>query len=754
MNLAKNPQKFIMYLIISYSVIIFLSIQILSWALYMNFDKIGTNIITSLETRNLYLVSDNIDNTFESARSLCKQIYTDHDVQKLMYGIPLEINDANTIIDRMASYSNVSSDVQSIYIYSKKLDYYYCTLTSLSGSSTDFYDKEACAIINNLNGTDFNPIPRIIKRQYTNSEISNIAQVYTFVLYDYGADRKTADGAVIVNINASSITSKLKSLAFESNSSYMLLDDTKKVMGSSRADTFLSNMSGEKAIDILFNQDRASSYLKETINHNDSIITYITSQNPKWKFIRITPYRAFFSMLYIMKNSVIIISFIILALALFAMIPLYKNISPPIHILVKKIQSLEEIHRDNYNSLRQEILHSLLFESSSINTMSKHMDEFNIKLDLKKSFLIVLAAVDNFNTFAVENDKDNKKMLLSSIGNIAVEVTADYLACEFIQISPDKLAVIINIDEIGNIDMPDVAFEDSFIKTINAILSKIQYLVKERIDISISYTVSNKIRCFKDIPQDLSKMIELSNYRLIYGHSSIIWASDFKNTRNKNPYKYPTNKENQLFEQLMLGKPNNAIAIYKDMVNDSITYSYNDLMAFFNSLALSINSFILKLDHTTNIDIKFEFYEFSKFLNSSETLDQINARFEALFKEVCDSLTVDKEDKSERLISQIIKYIEENYHDPNLSLNIIAENVDKSPVYLGRVYKKLTGNSIQDSINEVRLDRSRKLLSQTQLTVQEICNKVGIGNEKYFYIFFKKNTGITPSEYRNKRLQI
>ena len=238
MNITKNPKKFFLNLILSFIFIIFITVQLLTWSLYFNFEQNGIQIVYQLEKRNLITTADNIGNVFDSTETLCKQIFVDSGVKNLMSGLSMQTYEANQIIDRLVSYSNSASYVHSIYIYSKKQDYIYCTLSSLSENTEIFFDREIVDIIQNLEVTELKPVPRIIKRQYPNSKIASTTNVYTFILYDYGSERKSADSAVIVNINADSITSKLKTLAFDNNSIYMLLDRSGVVMGSSQKGLF------------------------------------------------------------------------------------------------------------------------------------------------------------------------------------------------------------------------------------------------------------------------------------------------------------------------------------------------------------------------------------------------------------------------------------------------------------------------------------------------------------------------------------
>lgn len=74
-----------------------------------------------------------------------------------------------------------------------------------------------------------------------------------------------------------------------------------------------------------------------------------------------------------------------------------------------------------------------------------------------------------------------------------------------------------------------------------------------------------------------------------------------------------------------------------------------------------------------------------------------------------------------------------------------------SPEYLGKVYKKETGKSINDAIAEFRIARARELLNHRELRVGDIAVRVGFDSFTYFSTLFKKYTGLTPNEYRKKR---
>ena len=744
MSIQNNPKKFIMLIILSYIILFFIANQILTWTLYYNFEKTDIEITNSLAQKNLDTIAGNSENVFEFMKSLCKQIFIDRDIKNLMYNSSsIDISSANEILDKLGViYSNAFSYVHSVYIYNRKTDYFYCTFPSLSDKTNDFFDREICDIVKNLKVKEFKPIPRIIKEE---SEYDNdfvISQVYTLILYDLDSERKIADSAVIININIEWITNILKSTKFEDNSASFILDSNGVIVGSSQEEDFLKNVSEEVYVENVLDSKQESGCFNSKLNNMDYLVTYTTSPTLIWKFVKITPYNLMFKQINVMRFTTFFISIIILIAAILITFLLSKNLYPPINKLFVKVELLETMRKNNYNSFRKKILRGIFTETPDINVLEKNFNEFDIKLKIQKDFMLILLEIDNFAAFCKTYKSTDRNLMLFTIEKIANEIASNYFINEVIETGDNNLTVIMNLDELPGV-YP--------IEKVRVMLSEIIAAIKKHCTFSVSCIVGNRIHGIQNIGAEFNKIVEMSSYRLIYGHSSIIVVPELIVNTKTDELTYPVHKENLLFDSLMLGKIDKAISIYREMLSCTDRHSYNDLMAFFTRLSLSVNSLLVNLKSMINLNASFDFYSFNKIINKQETLEEINGIFESLFKEICDALAFDKDNKYQDLISTIADYINSHYHDPNLSLKIVAEYVDKSPVYLGRIFKKLTGKSVSDCINEIRLKKSMELLSKSNENIEEICNNVGISNVKYFYIFFKKYTGVTPNEYRTHK---
>jgi len=104
-------------------------------------------------------------------------------------------------------------------------------------------------------------------------------------------------------------------------------------------------------------------------------------------------------------------------------------------------------------------------------------------------------------------------------------------------------------------------------------------------------------------------------------------------------------------------------------------------------------------------------------------------------------------------IRNAIKYIQENYKK-NITLTELAEYVRLSKNHLCMLFKQEIGENFTDYVNKLRINEAKILILEKNFQVKEASYEVGINNERYFCKLFKKYTGCSPMEYKNRRSAI
>jgi len=121
-------------------------------------------------------------------------------------------------------------------------------------------------------------------------------------------------------------------------------------------------------------------------------------------------------------------------------------------------------------------------------------------------------------------------------------------------------------------------------------------------------------------------------------------------------------------------------------------------------------------------------------------LEKVNLYFQRIFEQM----------QSQDALTKIKKYINLNYANPHLSLAQISEANFMSIGYLCAFFKEKTGKTINQYITEIRMEKAKELLPDPCYKIDCVARSVGYSDGNYFAKIFKKYTGLSPSEYREK----
>jgi len=100
--------------------------------------------------------------------------------------------------------------------------------------------------------------------------------------------------------------------------------------------------------------------------------------------------------------------------------------------------------------------------------------------------------------------------------------------------------------------------------------------------------------------------------------------------------------------------------------------------------------------------------------------------------------------------NSVIKYIKTHYAE-ELNLDMLSNYAHLSKFHFCRMFKKMTGNTINHYINLVRIEESEQLLLNTDLSISQIALSVGFNDTSYFSKVYKNFKSVSPSEIRHKK---
>ena len=98
-------------------------------------------------------------------------------------------------------------------------------------------------------------------------------------------------------------------------------------------------------------------------------------------------------------------------------------------------------------------------------------------------------------------------------------------------------------------------------------------------------------------------------------------------------------------------------------------------------------------------------------------------------------------------------YISKNYMEDSLSVKNISAHVFLSASYVCTFFKNETGQTLNQYLTEYRMEKAKQLLKDGRFKISDISSRVGYSDGNYFGKSFKKYSGLSPSEYREKNLK-
>ena len=106
-------------------------------------------------------------------------------------------------------------------------------------------------------------------------------------------------------------------------------------------------------------------------------------------------------------------------------------------------------------------------------------------------------------------------------------------------------------------------------------------------------------------------------------------------------------------------------------------------------------------------------------------------------------------DKGIIMLKTILAFLRENYDKP-LTLESISQTIEKSPKYVGAFFKRMTGKTPIEYLNEYRIEKAARKLRLTDMSVTDVAFSSGFSDLSYFIKTFKRIKGVSPGKYRTK----
>jgi AraC-like DNA-binding protein/ligand-binding sensor protein len=215
---------------------------------------------------------------------------------------------------------------------------------------------------------------------------------------------------------------------------------------------------------------------------------------------------------------------------------------------------------------------------------------------------------------------------------------------------------------------------------------------------------------------------------------------------------YPYEKEKLLIEKVKEGDNKGAKEVLNSLLSEILLIESGNI-EIIKARILELCTIISRASVEGGASLEKVFGLNFDFINSLNKIDSINELCTWTVKitdHFVDNVFGNIYSGNSYLISQAVQSIKSNYMN-KLSLEKLADYLHINPSYLSKLFKKEMDMNFSDYLNKVRIDKSKELLTSTDMSILDIALYTGYEDQSYFTKVFKKYTDTTPHKYRKSR---
>lgn len=397
-----------------------------------------------------------------------------------------------------------------------------------------------------------------------------------------------------------------------------------------------------------------------------------------------------------------------------------------------QLQVIKEENKTQLSSLKRAFLRTLLQSKMNESILDQTWELYEPDLN-KTSIRLILITIDQISADAPNPDLSFQDLLI-----IGLEKYFKPLFRYELTPINDTQFVILYVQQQRGDSLPGH-------------IQKLQSLVSIGSNSVLTFVVAEETYTALNLHLGYKNVLKLLKERFVLGYGKII-SQTYVDTTLSTLTTYPNDLINNVIDCIKKRDKNAFIRQYDNLAEFLSGYIYQDVIRILIHLITKMSD-VMRSITVHDQYLHMDFSSVDELFNSVHTLKETREWFIQIFDQYTLTLRETSMDKNIvywDAIEKALQEIHEHYNDPNLSIERISEHVGYSSNYFSKIFKSLTGIYLKDYIKNVRINHAQKLLSETDLTINEISNKTGFLNQNYFFTAFKKELGLTPAVYRSQ----
>ncbi|MFF2092957.1 AraC family transcriptional regulator [Paenibacillus sp. NPDC058174] len=715
--------------------------------------------ISREQVKGLEMLSENVDNLFKEMDQIFLNLEINMDIELFLSSRSHDALTTNKARLQISNIRQINPYIHSIFVYNSVLQEN--IVEGEPGFDVESYLKRDASFQKSVNDSRTIYLTRLKESEVPPSFLTDKKAKYIISMEYTNRSVNGEQQTVVINLNDDLL---VRDYLSKNGDLLMLVDADGNLVAHSNIDEIGQNIKDTPSFQAVKNSIAESGDVINKKGNDRTLTTFVINRTTGWYVLGSTPYQSLIQPIQDKRNELLGVCLSILLLCLALIFLISKKLYNPVQRLtelfkgsqfnvgstasndislisqvytetLQHMQSLENKNRDSQQLMKNNFLRKKLIADEPESAASQSSEDFKLRIDFDRLLLCVIK-IDGYSQL----DGQSAMVLESVLFQSVTELLNDEFRYEALQMPKGEIVLLINESE---------SVEDGFPHLL-AKLSSVKDSIAVTLDITITIGISNPIDAWGDCPNAYLQAQEMVKQRFVLGLNRIIYPQ-YVEEMLAHSFDLPTEIEQSLTAAIKRNDRERFVEGLENMAALLRGYVHADAMqALFHVLLVCITQMNQMLNDE-NKKLGMRFGELNLIFTEMETLGQAKHWLLTQFDEYqksLESIQHLKENKFYRKIEETIQYIQNNYSDSNLSVEMLAEVAGYTPNYFSKLFKEMTGINSGEYIRKVRIGKAKELLKNDEHKVSDVAEICGYVNSSHFYSAFKKVVGMTPSAYR------
>ncbi|MDF2836971.1 MAG: transcriptional regulator, AraC family [Paenibacillus sp.] len=565
----------------------------------------------------------------------------------------------------------------------------------------------------------------------------------------------TTRGTIVVNLRESQIENAFRSSA-AGHRAYMLLNN-EGVIISHGDKSMLQQSAGEQPVikDILKQHEKEGYTIRE-IDGERLLYTWSKSDRFGWINLNVNSVNELMARSHAMQRNMMLLTAAIILSGTVLSVLLATWVSKPARELVRTMRKRDNLGFKSKNELAyldaafkrmreeeeglNELLHIREQDARSLAVHQLIRGELTpqaAEIFPLPHFLVAVISIDRYRFYVGKTNPETRSYHRYVLIAHSESLFRDGKRASCVYQGDGCFVLVINY---GHTERNSVAAD------IHDALIEIRDKAADLLDHSATIGVSDPAEDMQEVSDRVALAMEAIKQRMIAGSGGIMYGKD-EDGRDKK-YIYPSNSERRMLNFLDNGDLD-SIAKELKLIGDEIRsaeyVSYENILFVYHQLT-GVTIKHLRENNVSTARIFAGRGNLYATLAAIDTLDELEEYMYEFCREIVQYLARTQSGTNHHG-ERIIQYLQERYRE-EIVFQDMAKEIGISYSYMRKIVYEVTGQSLIDYLNQLRIEKAKELLLDSSLTIAQIALDVGYYNAQSFNRFFRKFEGMPPSGYK------